>query len=141
MQIDPDGLLAGDPMHPLASGHPFFRGNVLQGNGIDGLSVVTTRLSITSNPRGNYIGPSKPFSSRRGNQSVEAVWDSTDLTYVLRGTIILRARRDFFGWNSEPVPDLNPTPRPRPVQSLTIQTHCRARCWPTAQSSPARANR
>ena len=31
MQIDPNGLLAGDPLHPLASGNPFFRGNVMQG--------------------------------------------------------------------------------------------------------------
>ncbi len=57
MQIDPNGLLAGDPIHPLASGHPFFRGNVMQGNGIDGLGVVTSRVYITSNPGGSYIGP------------------------------------------------------------------------------------
>ena len=65
MQIDPNGLLAGDPMHPLVSGHPFFRGNVMQGNGIDGLAVVTSRLYITSNPGGTTSDPSRPFSHRR----------------------------------------------------------------------------
>ena len=46
MQIEPNGLLAGDPLTPLASGHPFFRGNVMQGNGIDGLAVVTNRVYL-----------------------------------------------------------------------------------------------
>ena len=46
MQIEPDGLLAADPLHPLASGHPFFRNNVMTGNGIDGLSVVTDRVYL-----------------------------------------------------------------------------------------------
>ena len=46
MQIEPNGLLAGDPLTPLVSGHPFFRGNVMQGNGIDGLAVVTNRVYL-----------------------------------------------------------------------------------------------
>ena len=124
MQIDPNGLLAGDPLHPLASGHPFFRGNVLQGNGIDGMSVVTSRLYITSNPGGQYIGPVEAiFAPGGSNQTVSTVWDSTDLTYVLRGTIILTGASGFFGSGSEPVPDLNAYgPEPKPVQSLTIQS-------------------
>ena len=58
MQIEPNGLLAGDPLHPLVSGHPFFHGNVLQGNGIDGMAVVTSR-SYFFNPNASwqYIGP------------------------------------------------------------------------------------
>ena len=58
MQIEPNGLLAGDPLHPLVSGHPFFRGNVMQGNGIDGLAVVTDRIYfLDPNNNCNYIGP------------------------------------------------------------------------------------
>ena len=58
MQIEPNGLLAGDPLHPLVSGHPFLRGNILQDNGIDGLAVVTSRVYFL-NPTNNYqyIGP------------------------------------------------------------------------------------
>ena len=40
MAISPDGLLAGDPQRPLQSGHPFFRGNVLVNNDINGLAVL-----------------------------------------------------------------------------------------------------
>ena len=50
MQIEPDGLLGGDPLTPLESGHPFFRGNVMTGNGIDGLSVVTDRVYEDNRP-------------------------------------------------------------------------------------------
>ena len=64
MQIEPNGLLAGDPLDPLVSGHPFFRGNVMQGNGIDGLSVVTDRLYfLNATTNYNYIGPVDASSS------------------------------------------------------------------------------
>ncbi len=36
MQIEPNGLMAGDPLRPLLSGHPYFRGNVMKRNDIDG---------------------------------------------------------------------------------------------------------
>src|SRR5208282_5974518 len=91
MQVEPNGLLAGDPLHPLVSGLPFLRGNVLQGNGIDGLAVVTSRAYFF-NPDASweYIGPMEvnlnPYSD---NQTVNAVWDLTDITYVLRGTVVL----------------------------------------------------
>ena len=52
MQIEPNGLLAGNPLTPLLSGHPFFRGNVMSGNGIDGLAVVTER-SFLDNANNN----------------------------------------------------------------------------------------
>ncbi|AMV39418.1 Ig-like domain-containing protein [Planctomyces sp. SH-PL62] len=119
MQVEPDGLLAGDPLRPLISGHPFLRGNVMQGNGIDGLAVLATR-SYLSNASSNYavVGPIEasllPFSS--GNQFVHAVWDLTDITYVLRGTIVLAG-------TSRPVanPSAFVTP-PGPNTSLTIQS-------------------
>ena len=66
MQIEPNGLLAGDPLTPLVSGHPFFRGNVMQGNGIDGLAVVTDRVYVLDpNYNFNYIGPREATSSQR----------------------------------------------------------------------------
>ena len=40
MQIEPNGLLAADPLTPLASGNPFFHNNLLQRNDIDGMAVV-----------------------------------------------------------------------------------------------------
>ena len=126
MQIEPNGLLAGDPLHPLVSGHPFLRGNVLQGNGIDGLAVVTSRVYLL-NPNNNYeyVGPQEgnllPFDP--GNQSVNAVWDLTDITYVLRGTIVLAGPYSGF-FNSgltAPVPGSTYGQPPSPVVSLTIQ--------------------
>ena len=91
MQIEPNGLLAGDPLDPLVSGHPFFRGNVMQGNGIDGLSVITDRVYLLKAVTNyNYVGPVEAIAGAGFvNQTVDAVWDSTDLTYVLRGTIVL----------------------------------------------------
>ena len=91
MQVEPDGLLAGDPLHPLVSGHPFIHGNVLHGNGIDGLAVVTSRSYLfNSGESWDYIGPEEANIDTGGfNQSVNAVWDLTDITYVLRGTVVL----------------------------------------------------
>ncbi len=91
MQIEPNGLMAGDPLHPLISGHPFLYGNVLQNNGIDGLAVVTNR-SYYLNPANNYsyVGPREAVGPPGfSNQTVSAVWDLTDITYVLRGSIVM----------------------------------------------------
>ena len=125
MQIDPNGLLAGDPLRPLVSGHPFFRNNVLKGNGIDGLAVVTSRSYLTTVVGGQYIGPVEAVFGPGGvNQTVSTVWDATDLTYVLRGTIILGGAYDFFGTTSSPpVPNLTAyTAIPKPALTLTIQS-------------------
>jgi hypothetical protein len=139
MQIDPNGLLAANPLTPLASGHPFFRGNVMKGNGIDGLAVVTER-SYLHNPNSNfdYIGPVEDdFAGTTGalagtgvvnnsgyvNQTVSAVWDATDLTYVLRGTVVLGPEDPFFfNGNGLPTPNTNAfTSEPTPTVTLTIQ--------------------
>ena len=50
------------------------------------------------------------------NQTVNAVWDATDLTYVVRGTIVLAGAYDFNVFNpgssAVPVPNLTTyTPR------------------------------
>jgi hypothetical protein len=130
MQIEPDGLLAGDPVRPLLSGHPFFRGNVMQGNGIDGLGVVADRLYLYAQVNGgndysNYIGPNDAINvgASYENLDVNSVWDLTDLTYVVRGTIILGGAGGFFNNNGIPVP--NPTTFtsvPAPPVTLTIQS-------------------
>ncbi len=59
MQIEPNGLMAGDPLDPLVSGHPFFRGNVMQGNGIDGLAVRHRSRFTVQRGAGlhSYVGP------------------------------------------------------------------------------------
>ena len=74
--IDPNGLLAADPTRPLLSGHPFFRGNILQGNAINGLGVRAPAIYLGGVPDG-------------ANSTVSELWDSTDITYVLRGTIVM----------------------------------------------------
>ena len=122
MQIDPNGLKAGDPLHPLVSGHPFLRGNVLQGNGIDGLAVVTSRFYLLNSDE-QYVGPIEinlnPLSG--GNQTVDAVWDLTDITYVLRGTIVLGGAYSP-GYNGPvPTPSTTYSEPPSPTVSLTIQ--------------------
>jgi hypothetical protein len=125
MQIEPNGLLAADPLRPLLSGHPFFRGNVMQGNGIDGLVVTTDRLYLYSNNYGNFLGPVEAVQpTGTVNQTVDTVWDATDLTYVVKGTIILGP--DSFTELLDPgaLPQPNPTVYstiPAPTVSLIIQ--------------------
>src|SRR4029077_12628546 len=121
-------LLAGDPLTPLQSGHPFFRGNVMQGNGIDGMAVVTNRLYLLdSSNNQQFVGPIEAFSVGGGydNQTVNAVWDSTDLTYVLRGSLILGGAYSFDFSSGESIPFPAPNPfgtEPSPSVTLTIQS-------------------
>ena len=130
MQIEPNGLLAGNPLTPLASGAPFFRGNVLQGNGIDGLAVITARAYLeNAATHFEYVGPIEAIGlPGYENQTVSTVWDLTDITYVLRGTVVLDGAQPSFGEFDEggyvlPTPNLNTyTAVPNPVISLTIQS-------------------
>jgi large repetitive protein len=133
MQIEPNGLLAGNPLTPLQSGHPFFRGNVMTGNGIDGMVVTTDRSYLFNQNYDAYVGPAEAVGPGGFyNQSVNAVWDSTDLTYVLEGTLIIAGAYSFnfgttgpgggIGFFPAPAPNLNAYgPVPAPVFSLTIQ--------------------
>jgi hypothetical protein len=147
MQIEPNGLMSGNTLTPLApvnftdpfdinnigGGSPFFRGNVMSDNGIDGMSVVTNR-GYYVNPGNNFqfVGPREAISVGVSyvNQTVNAVWNATDLTYVLRGTVVLAGAYDFenfdsttgFGFDA-PVPNLQSyTTETAPVLSLTIQS-------------------
>ena len=110
--IDPNGLAATNPLNPLSSGHPFFRGNVLQRNGLDGLAV-------------GQIGGLLP---NEYNLSVDSSWDQTDITYVLRGTIIPSGDFGFnntFGSINTTVDPITPPPnrnQVKPSITLTIQS-------------------
>ncbi len=76
MSIEPDGLLATDSTRPLVSGNPFFRGNVMQRNDLNGLYVTAPNAGVNT--------PNLHYNS---------VWDDTDLTYILEGTIRLAGRK------------------------------------------------
>lgn len=116
MEIDPNGLLAADPLRPLLSGNPFFRGNILQRNGLNGLEV---RGPFTNSDGLFFVGyPS--------NLEVDSVWDDTDLTYVLRTTIVLAGAFGFnFGtFGSDiPTPGSSFGPELKPFIGLTVQSN------------------
>jgi large repetitive protein len=134
LQIEPNGLLAGNPLTPLQSGHPFFRGNILQGNGIDGMAVTTARAYLANAATDwNYVGPVEAIGlPGYTNQTVSTVWDTTDMTYVLRGTIVIDGGEETFEdingvltpTTTLPVPPSLTSygPVPNPVISLTIQS-------------------
>jgi hypothetical protein len=105
--IDPNGLLAADPLRPLVSGNPFFRGNIMLGNDFNGMEVLPALQGAVG-----YVP----------NLTVDTVWDDTDLTYVLRGTIRpAGAEGGFFGG----FPTANTSAfdvELRPALTLTIQS-------------------
>ena len=86
---------------------------------------MTRRVYITSNPAGQYIGPVEAiFAPAASNQSVNSVWDATDLTYVVRGTIVLAGRLGLLRL-AAPATRARPErfgPAVTPVPSLTIQS-------------------
>lgn len=125
MQIEPNGLLAGDPTRPLASGNPFFGNNLMLRNAIDGLAVVTSRNYIQSPDRTRNLRPQEvPLNNGGVNLTVNSVWDDASLNYVLRGTVVLAGHYDnFFGFNNTaPVPGATFGPEPPPAITLTIQS-------------------
>jgi large repetitive protein len=109
IQITPDGLLAADPLRPLASGNPFFRNNVLTDNGLNGMEVLT----------------STPVDAVHGapDLDVNSVWDDTDITYLLRGTVrpsndpFLRGTNIGLGTTAPPQ-----GPEIKPWITLTLQS-------------------
>lgn len=111
--ITPNGMLAGDPLQPLTSGNPFFRGNVFQRNTYNGMRVYTTGQFGTTSM--NAI-PDFPLyrgnSGSAGNLNVDMVWDDTDLVYILKGTIKPN------GWNLGSLNDPNTLRPPSPTQAL-----------------------
>ena len=103
MNTTADGLFAGDPLRPLQSGKPFFRGNVLQRNGYNGLGVLGSRPGLREDSANN----------------VNTVWDNTDLTYIVRETITMGP---FLG-NLPPLGSETGFGNvPKPSVTLTVQS-------------------
>ena len=125
MQIEPNGILAGNPLTPLASGNPFLRGNVMTNNGIDGLMVETLLVYKYTNNYTQYLGPAQAIdvSEAYNNLTVDSVWDLTDITYVLKGTLIISGAfsESNNGIFDAPIPGTTYTTTPAPIVSLTIQ--------------------
>ena len=99
-ELDTDLLLSGRVLH--AAGALVM--DRLDGEPLAGLLAEAKRRGVTT--------------------CLDTVWDATDLTYVLRGTIILGGAYDFFGrTSSPPVPNLTAYGAiPKPSLSLTIQS-------------------
>ena len=101
IRIQPNGLRATDPLRPLQSGNPFFRGNVMERNTYNGMRVQAQEIASGQN---------------NVNLSVDSIWDDTDLTYVMTGTIQLAGF-------SLPLPDPTVfTAEVQPVIVLTLQS-------------------
>ncbi len=128
MQIEPNGLLAADPTRPLQSGEPFFRGNVMQNNDIDGMAVVTNRSYKENADYSQLLRPQEvPLPNGTANLTVNSVWASTDLTYVLRGTVVLAGYYDtgfrFNRGGGPPAPNTTSfTAELKPDITLTLQS-------------------
>ena len=113
ISVDPNGLLATDPLRPLRSGNPFFRGNVLLRNQLNGLEVLPET-------------PDAP--GQTANVFANTIWDDTDITYILRATIRLGGselrNHSFNGLPLPPMP--SPTdpflPELQPSITLTVQS-------------------
>lgn len=119
--IDPNGLGDGDGLRPLLSGNPFFRGNIFQRNGVDGLAV----LGAVTYDAGGAIESAfdtNPFA----NVTRNSIWDDNDLVYVVRGTISVAGWDTFFfGQNigQAPIPNYNQLDAERrPAVTLTVQS-------------------
>ena len=78
----------------------------MSGNGIDGMAVVTDQFLLCQPDNELPVRRARARQSQSGgryvNQTVNAVWDLTDLTYVLRGTLIIAGAYDFFNFGTEP---------------------------------------
>lgn len=109
MSITPNGLLAADTLRPLTSGHPYFRGNLFQRNpGGNGLLVEGTNNG----------------SRQVANVDVNSLWDATDLTYILRNSIVMGGGSSItagFGGGFV-TPPTSFQPEPKPTVVLTVQS-------------------
>ncbi len=86
--------VATDPLTPLSSGPPFFHGNVLNPARLRNGRPLQRRLhgDPNSTPIFNIgTGNQQPVGGLLGaqdNLTNNSVWDQTDITYLLRGTIV-----------------------------------------------------
>jgi hypothetical protein len=110
ISVSADGLLAADPLRPLQSGNPFFRGNVLLRNDVNALEILPV-------PRNN---DGLSFFGYPANLRVNSVWDDTDIIHALRTTIVLAGVTGFPG--GFPQPSTSFTAQLRPSLTLTMQS-------------------
>jgi len=115
--ITPDGLLAADTIRPLSSGHPFFRGNVFQRNDlvVGGVRFGANGLLVHSN---HEMGAS-PILREGANVTVNSLWDQTDLTYIVRGTIVMGPA---FGATGNTFDRTRLSAESVPLVTLTVQS-------------------
>ena len=102
MVVEPDQLLATDPLRPLLSGNPFIRNNLLLRNDVNGLVINTTLGVQITGPISEQITPVDPGP----NLTVDSVWDDTDIVHVMRGSILFAGYEDF-GFAGKPAPNVN----------------------------------
>ena len=116
----PDGFIAGNTLTPLSSGAPFFRGNILQNNGFNALEVVG--LSYSAGNQGVF------------NDDVNSLWDSTDITYLLRGTVVMGPGGGIY--TPPVVSGTSFSTEPKPDVLLTVQSALAGTLEPNGQSIP-----
>ena len=122
---DPNGLLASDPLRPLLSGNPFFRGNIMLGNDLNGLEVKPETVYNGTNSLTGINGYSLVYRGYNPNTFTDTVWDDTDLTYVLRSTIILAGFEQTnypIALPPQPAAGSAFLPELKPSVTLTIQS-------------------
>lgn len=111
LSVNANGLLAADPLRPLTSGNPYFRGNVMLRNDVNAFEVI---------PVPQNRGGSSVFGYP-SNLEVDSVWDDTDVVWALRTTIVLAGASGFGDF-----PSANPqafTAQMKPFVSLTLQSN------------------
>ncbi len=132
---DPNGLLATDPLTPLVSGNPFFRGNVMTGNDLNGLEIKPETVFNNTNSLTGIDGFTKTYIGYDPNVFTNTLWDDTDLTYILRGTLIL-AGHELNGLPLPPAPTTGALPELTPSVTLTIESSLPGSPLANGQSIP-----
>lgn len=112
MGIEANGLLAADPLRPLQSGNPFFRGNVFERNDLNGVEV----FGAPQNRDGLTV------FGYPSNLDVESIWDDTDVPWILRTTIILAGAGPSINAFNFPRPPAALAGQLRPYMTLTLQS-------------------
>ena len=116
----PNGLLAADTLRPLSSGAPYFRGNILQNNDLNAMEVL-----------GDVGNGNREIE----NVDVNSLWDSTDITYLVRDSIVLGPPALFD--YSAPVPSTTAlVAEPKPTVVLTVQSALPGTLQPDGTSIP-----
>ena len=130
ISVTANGLLAGDPLRPLVSGNPFFRGNVMLRNDVNAAEVIP----VPQNRNGTTI------FGYPDNLNVDSVWDDTDMAWALRTAIVLEGASEFSLQQLAVGQPAGVRARDEAVhQPDASEQRCLTSCWPTVRGSPGRA--